>query len=209
VLAVFFYFIFLTCPDKRREGGFELVTSASWGVVFNRLSYPLETVTCGIYKWFLDISIRNTFISCEKKITGYKAFKLLSSNNYIVNKKRFYILFIKELLLDIYSFIENTFYQWYSFRRNKKGSAVVQWKLCYLRVKSLNSKNGLRIKKENHFSKLRLCELVRSVMHSSNRNLFSEISWLSYFSGSLRSFRWPMLCGRDIYMIRSIALNPR
>lgn len=39
-------------------------------------------------------------------------------------------------------------------------------------------------------------------MHSSNRNPFSERSWLSCFGGSPRSFRWPMLCWRDIYMIR-------
>lgn len=39
-------------------------------------------------------------------------------------------------------------------------------------------------------------------MHSSNRNPFSERSWLSCFGGSPRSFRWPMLCWRDIYIIR-------
>jgi len=42
-------------------------------------------------------------------------------------------------------------------------------------------------------------------MRLCTRNPFSERSWLSCFGGSPRSFRWPMLCWRDIYRIRSIA----
>jgi hypothetical protein len=38
-----FFFFFLTCSHKRGKGGFELVTSASRGVVPSRLSYPLGT----------------------------------------------------------------------------------------------------------------------------------------------------------------------
>jgi hypothetical protein len=35
---------FLACPHKREEGGFELVTFASLGVVFSRLSYSFGDI---------------------------------------------------------------------------------------------------------------------------------------------------------------------
>jgi hypothetical protein len=37
------FFFFFTCPHKRGKEGFKLVTSASWGMVSSRLSYPLRT----------------------------------------------------------------------------------------------------------------------------------------------------------------------
>jgi hypothetical protein len=39
----FFFFFFDMSTQGKGEGGFELVTSVSLGVVHSRLNYPLET----------------------------------------------------------------------------------------------------------------------------------------------------------------------
>jgi hypothetical protein len=51
------------------------------------------------------------------------------------------------------------------------------------------------------------CELIHAVMHSSNQIgiHFLKDSGFRALMSRPRSFRWPMLCWRDIYMIRSIA----
>jgi hypothetical protein len=45
----FFLFSFDMSTQEEGKGGFELMTSASLGVIHNRLSYPLETTILLLY----------------------------------------------------------------------------------------------------------------------------------------------------------------
>jgi hypothetical protein len=67
----FFFFFFLTCPQKRENGGFELVTSTSLGIVSNRLSYLLWTYALllkywpSLFAWLKATSISMTLSPCQ------------------------------------------------------------------------------------------------------------------------------------------------
>jgi hypothetical protein len=63
VFFFFFFFFFFDMSTQEGEEEFELVTSASWGVVPNRLSYPLETFEKVLW-WNIKVTIVLCLYEC-------------------------------------------------------------------------------------------------------------------------------------------------
>jgi hypothetical protein len=59
VIILFFFYM----STQEGEEGFKLVTSASWGVVPNRLSYPLRTVLLFLFghKMYEKVKLKTSF----------------------------------------------------------------------------------------------------------------------------------------------------
>lgn len=103
-LSVFFFFFWYV--HTKGEKGFELVTSASWGVIPSRLSYPLgtslsvfSTVSC-LSLWIWNYNCPNqTNQQLEKLHIYLKSFVTTKSLSITENKKRTSLLFTSVFML--------------------------------------------------------------------------------------------------------------